>query len=125
LVRLLLDTQILVWLVNGDRRLTEVFAAAISNPDTSLHVSAVVAYEYADLQRRGRIPVDEPMGELIARFDLAIEAFPADCWQSAAHLPAIHRDPVDRMLIAHALHDDMTLVTDDAYIRKYPVKLIS
>jgi PIN domain nuclease of toxin-antitoxin system len=125
LVRLLLDTQILVWLVNGDRRLKDAVSAAIGNPATSLHVSAVIAYEYADLQKRGRIPVDEPMTELIVRFDLAIESFPADCWQRAADLPAIHRDPIDRMLVAHALHDDMTLVTADANIHKYPVKVIS
>ena len=46
---------------------------------------------------------------------------PASCWRIAAELPPIHRDPVDRMLIAHALAGDMTLATADANIRRYPV----
>jgi PIN domain nuclease of toxin-antitoxin system len=94
------------------------------DPDNQIFVSAVVAFELADLQKRGRIKMTETLDFLQANMEFEIAAFPADCWQSAAQLPAIHRDPVDRMLIAHALHDDMTLVTADAYIRKYPVKLI-
>lgn len=66
-MRLLLDTQILVWMVNGDTRLRPDRIAAIASEDAALHVSAVVAFEYADLQVRGRIPVDEPIAELIER----------------------------------------------------------
>ncbi len=123
-MRLLLDTQILVWLVIGDRRLRPEVLRALQDPDASLHVSAVVAYEYADLQRRKRFPVDEPLGELVKRFDLSIEGYPANCWQQAAELPHIHRDPVDRMMVAHALEEGMTIVTADANIRRYPVPVI-
>jgi PIN domain nuclease of toxin-antitoxin system len=123
-VRLLLDTQILVWLVNGDRRLRPEILQAIADPETSLHVSAVVACEFADLQQRRRIPITETLDELAARFDLAFEAYPAACWRIATELPQIHRDPVDRMLIAHALAEGMTLATADANIRRYPVPYI-
>jgi len=123
-VRLLLDTQILVWMVNGDRRLRGDWVAAISALDTSLHVSAVVAFEYADLQLRRRIPVDEALAELVDRFELAIERYPEDCWRLASDLPPIHRDPVDRMLVAHALAGGFTLATADATIRRYPVPVI-
>src|SRR5262245_9772484 len=99
-VRLLLDTQILVWMVTGDRRLSTEWIAGLTNPESSLHVSVVVAFEYSELQQRKRIPVDETMDELIERFDFAVEGFPADCWRIAAQLPPIHRDPVDRMLVA-------------------------
>jgi PIN domain nuclease of toxin-antitoxin system len=49
---------------------------------------------------------------------------PQNCWTFAASLPYIHGDPIDRMLIAHALMEDLVLVTADTIIRKYPVKLI-
>jgi len=123
-VRLLLDTQILVWMVNGDRRLRGAWIEAISSEEASLHVSPVVAFEYVDLQQRKRVPVDEPLAELIERFDLSVEDFPADCWRRASSLPPIHRDPVDRMLVAHALAGGFTLATADANIRKYPVPVI-
>ena len=123
-VRLLLDTQVLVWLVNGDTRLRQEWIDLIGDPDTQLFVSAVVAFEYADLQQRERIPVNEAVSELVERFDLQIAAFPPEAWQRVEHLPAIHRDPIDRMLIAHALEADMTLLSADANIRRYPVPFI-
>lgn len=123
-MRLLLDTQILVWMVNGDRRLRAEWIEIIANGANTLHVSAVVAFEFADLQKRGRIPVDETLGELIERFDITVESFPQDCWRLAADLPLIHRDPVDRMLVAHALSGGFTLATADANLRRYPVATI-
>jgi PIN domain nuclease of toxin-antitoxin system len=123
-VRLLLDTQFLVWMVNGDRRLRPDWIAALANRESSLHVSPVVAFEFADLQKRRRLPIDEPLDELIERFDLVIEDFPVDCWKLAADMPPIHRDPVDRMLVAHAIKGNFVLATADANIRQYPVQTI-
>lgn len=70
---------------------------------------------------RQRIAIEEPISELMERFDLVVDVFPADAWRVTARLPPIHRDPVDRMLIAHALVKGMTLLTADANIRRYPV----
>lgn len=123
-MRLLLDTQILVWLVTGDRRLHAEWIAAISNPDSQLATSAVTAFEYADLKLRGRLPVSEPLSELQARFGMVVEPLPAECWSVASELPTIHRDPVDRMLVAHALVAQAIIVTADANIRRYPVACV-
>jgi PIN domain nuclease of toxin-antitoxin system len=111
-------------MVRGDRRLRDEWVVAMSDPEASLHVSSVIAFEYADLRQRKRIPVEEPLDELVERFELIIEGFPAGCWREAAELVPLHRDPVDRMLIAHALADGFTLVTADADIRRYPVPFI-
>ena len=123
-MRLLLDTQILVWLVNGDKRLRPEWVSMIEDPETELHISAVIAFEYADLQHRRRLPVDEPITELVTRFDMMLDPLPAASWQQIGQLPDIHRDPVDRMLIAHALVEGMTLITADANIRRYAVPLM-
>jgi PIN domain nuclease of toxin-antitoxin system len=123
-VRLLLDTQILVWMVNGDKRLRPAMCDLIFAPNSELFVSAVIAYEYTDLSARKRLPVDEPIEELISRFEIVVLPLPYNAYSYLAHLPNIHRDPVDRMLITHALAENMTLVTADANIRRYPVKYI-
>lgn len=123
-MRLLIDTQILVWLVIGDKRLRPVQQDALFDPGNELLVSAVIAFEYGDLQMRRRLPVDEPLTELQNRFGMSIIDYPADAWRTAIDLPKIHRDPVDRMLIAHALTEGMTLITADANIRRYPVPCI-
>ena len=119
-VRLLLDTQILVWMINGDRRLRRTWQDAMTAPDAELQISAVVAFEFTELQLRGRLPVDESISELEDRFDLQIVAFPAGGWDILRSLPSIHRDPVDRMLVSHGLLEGAALVTADANIRRYP-----
>jgi PIN domain nuclease of toxin-antitoxin system len=121
---LLLDTQVLVWLASGDRRLTRQAAAAIDDLSNAAFVSAVTAAEYVDLQVRGRFPLDVGLGELLRNFALRLADFPGEAWRWMPTLPPLHRDPVDRMLVAHALAADMTIISADAMIRRYPVRAI-
>lgn len=123
-MRLLLDTQILVWVPLGDRRITKVASEAIRSPASSLFVSAAVAFEFTDLQTRRRFPVDEPIDLLADLIGFSVVDLPAETWTVASRLPDLHRDPVDRMMIAHAIVGDFTLVTADKTIRRYPVKSI-
>lgn len=95
---------------------------AIESADNPLYVSAVTAWEYADLEARGRFGDSAPIMALRDMLGFEIVGFGGDLWALAARLPAIHRDPLDRMLIAHAISLDLTLVTADKTIRRYPVK---
>ena len=123
-MNLLLDTQILVWMVGDRRKLPAALVPAMKLPETVLLVSAVTAWEYADLLHRRRLPVDEPVPELQARFGLQIVDLPHGCWRMASQLPHIHGDPIDRMAVAHAIIGDYVLVTADANMRRYPVALL-
>ena len=118
---LLIDTQVLIWMAVDQYRLSRRFRERLGDIRTEVQVSAVTAFEFADLQRRRRLPISDPLNEIRARFDLEIVDFPAAAWTIATRLPAIHGDPVDRMLIAHAIVADSTLVTADKLIRRYPV----
>ena len=110
-------------MATGDPRLNRVDQAILRDSSRALCVSAIVAFELADLQQRGRIAMTESISFLQSHMDFRVVDFPADCWRIAAQLPPIHSDPVDRMLIAHALTEGMTLVTADANIRRYPVSI--
>lgn len=123
-MNLLLDTQILVWMVGDRRKLPAAFVSALKAPETVLLVSAVTAWEYSDLLHRNRLPVSEPIPELEVRFGLRIVDLPNECWRLASQLPHIHGDPIDRMAVAHAIVGDYVLVTADANMRRYPVALI-
>jgi PIN domain nuclease of toxin-antitoxin system len=120
-VRLLLDTQLLVWIVFDDRRISRRAAEAVRSPDNSLHVSAAVAFEFADLQKRGRFPITDSIDVLSELIGFSVADLPAETWRIAATLPDLHRDPVDRMMIAHAILGGFTLVTADRTMRAYPV----
>ena len=121
-MRLLLDTHLLVWLPVRDPRLSRRAVEAIVSPDNSLAVSAVTAVEFTDLQRRGRIEIDEPIDALAASLGYEILDLPAEVWRVVAKLPPLHRDPVDRMLVGHAMAGGFTLVTADRTLRRYPVE---
>lgn len=121
---LLLDTQVLVWLGQNSPRLSRIALAQIEDARNKLHVSAVVAWEFVELNARGRFGADLRLGDLLKAYGVVTLPLPADAWCLAKALPQIHRDPVDRMLVAHALHADMTVITSDRAIHDYPIRTL-
>lgn len=120
---LLLDTHILVWVAENNKKLSS--AARNDVYRLPLFVSAVIAFEYADLLIRGRFKTSATIEALQDDLGFELIDFPASLSVEAAALPPIHRDPVDRMLVAHALATGMTLVTADRNIHKYAVPCIA
>lgn len=121
-LHLLLDTQILVWIGADDARLSAKVRECVLDPDTTLFVSAVTAWEFVDLEDRSRLPPGVSFPAIVARLDATLLDYPADAWKLVRTLPKPHLDPVDRMVIAHAMLADLTLATADAQMRAYPVK---
>ena len=121
---LLLDTHILVWIANGDRRLSAAAFDAIMDPDNQLFLSAVNAWEYADLEQRGRFEGSGPLEPLLETLYIQTLDLPAFVWRAAATLPNFHRDPIDRMMVAHAQSLQIRLVSADKKVRKYPIKTL-
>lgn len=116
-----LDTHTLVWVAEGSPRLGRD-ARAIIEGDAPLFVSAVTAWEYGDLQHRRRLPIVAAFDEVLEMLDARIIDLPGKLWTMATSLPAIHGDPVDRMLVAHTMLTNFLLVTVDSNIRKYPIQ---
>jgi PIN domain nuclease of toxin-antitoxin system len=120
---LLLDTHVLAWVASGGERLTaSVLSQLALEP---LFVSAVIAFEYEDLRLRNRFDDNVSLAALQDDLNFDLLDFPAKLSAEAAALPPIHRDPVDRMLVAHAMSTGMTLVTADRNIHKYAVHCIA
>lgn len=123
-LHLLLDTHIIVWSVTSDERLSRSARNALLSPGARLLVSAVTAWEYADLHQRRRLPMAADFNTVATMLALETVDLPAEIWRLAVTLPDLHRDPVDRILIAHALRLDATLVTADTTMRRYPVRCL-
>jgi len=119
---LLLDTQILVWIGSANPRLPGLVRSHILDVDTPLFVSAVTAWEFVDLEDRSRLPQGVSFPAIVDRLDATLLDYPADAWKLVHSMPKLHLDPVDRMVIAHAMLADLTLCTSDAQMRAYPVK---
>ena len=119
-MRLLLDTHALIWALDEPDRLPAKIHEAF---DTGVvFVSAASTWEIAIKVAVGRLvfPIDALPGAMI---DAAFEELAVNITHSlgAATLPLLHRDPFDRLLIAQARHERLTLVSRDPDIRRYPV----
>jgi PIN domain nuclease of toxin-antitoxin system len=120
-VNLLLDTHVFVWWNYAARELGREAREAISDPENQVFISAVSVWEIAMKRRAGRLQFSESPSGAIARggfFPLPISPAHAE---RVAELPLLHRDPFDRMLVAQAQLESLTLVTADARIAAYPV----
>ena len=121
----LLDTNVPIWALNADRRLTRRLTAALSSPTSDIRVSVVSAWEIAIKYQSGKLTFDVPIEEVLSRI-LSGAVWPVlpvlpSHIPELLDLPLLHRDPFDRLLVAQARTEGMTLATSDANIRKYKV----
>ena len=121
-MNLLLDTHVLLWALASPERLGDETRRALESPANTVFASAVSAWE---------IEIKRNLGKLRAPTDLEAEARVVRVTElplrfahvrALARLPNLHRDPFDRMLVAQAVADDLTLVTHDRRLLDYPVK---
>lgn len=118
---LIFDTHAIFWLATDHPNLSPRVVERLLDADTRSFVSAVTIWEYGDLLARGRLTDSAPFSALQESFAFEPLDFPATACAHAATLPKIHRDPIDRMLVAHAIAADLTIVTADRRIAEYPV----
>ena len=122
-MRLLLDTHVLLWTIAESRRLSHTARALIGEPDNALTFSSVSLWEVAIKAERGRDDFRIDVSSLRrGLFDNDYVELPITGAHAVAlgSLPPIHRDPFDRMLVAQAIVEGLTLVTSDPAVGKYP-----
>jgi len=128
-MRLLLDTHIFLWYISGDARLPEHLRDSIRNPDHDVYLSVVSLWEAIVKHQLGKLPLPQSPESYLpaqrARHQIAsLSLHEASVWH-LARLPAIHRDPFDRMLICQAIEHGLTIVTADSVFGNYPVSVLS
>lgn len=127
-MRLLLDTHVFLWYITNDRRLSQDVARAITEAANDVYLSVVSVWETLVKYQLGRLSLPSPADEYLQNrreqhgiVGLALEIAAAS---RLLELPAHHGDPFDRMLVCQAIHHDLTLVTSDAQISKYAIRIL-
>jgi PIN domain nuclease of toxin-antitoxin system len=125
-VKYLVDTHVWLWLLESPTKLAPAVRTALEHAD-DLVLSAASVWELAIKVRLGKIdlslPVHAARDEFLAQSgarELAIQSAHA---LAAAELPLLHRDPFDRLLMAQAQLEGLTLVSADEAIRSYGLPL--
>ena len=122
-MKLLLDTQLLLWAAGNSKRLTATARKLLNDPGNSLFFSAASLWEITIKNSLGRRDFRvEPRVLRRGLLDNGYTELPITSQHavSVEGLPDIHRDPFDRLLLAQALSEGITLVTSDALLATYP-----
>jgi PIN domain nuclease of toxin-antitoxin system len=125
-VKLLLDTHVLLWAAGQPDRLSERARSLLEDPDNTVMFSAISLWEIAIKQGLGRD--DFKLDVHLLRRELLDNGY-SELAVTSAHavavdlLPSLHKDPLDRMLVAQALVEGVTLVTADPRVAQYPVAI--
>jgi len=127
-VRVLLDTHTLLWSIFSPSTLSRGAAEIVRDPNSELLVSAASAWEIATKVRRGRLPEAEELErnflEDMGAAGILLREITVEDALRAGRLPGSHRDPIDRMIAAQAIADDIPVISIDAKLDLFHVRRI-
>ena len=123
-MRLLIDTQVLIWILIDHPRLKSPIRDLVTSSDR-VHVSTASIWEISIKRAQGRLSVPDDLVDRVRTS--AIEAIPVTMEHGwlAGGLPMLHADPFDRLIVAQAIAEGLTIVTSDRRIREYGVPTIA
>ncbi len=126
-MRFLLDTHCWLWLQTTPERLSPELLSLLADPANDLFLSAASSWEIAIKYALGKLPLPEPPSRYVPRRmtasgsrGMAVEH--THCLR-VAELPMHHRDPFDRLLVAQAQIEKLTLVTVDPQFEAYDIRI--
>ncbi len=123
-MKLLLDTHVVIWLLEGDNKLSNTAKIHIENVDNEVFVSVISLFEIAIKVKIGKLSFDKKIKDVVKELDnQGIKLLPLsdnhiENYQSVPLFPE-HRDPFDRILIATALHEELSIITIDEKFENY------
>jgi PIN domain nuclease of toxin-antitoxin system len=122
---LLLDTNVALWLLLGDReRVSRSAVVALQDEGNAIALSAASVWEIAIKRSLGKLEIEDRWPAALAR--LGFDPMPVTAVHAEAveHLPWHHRDPFDRLLVAQASVESRTLVSADPRMGAYEVDVL-
>jgi len=127
-MKYLLDTSVFLWGVAAEERLNAAAQEILADPSSELYLSVAGTWEIAIKFALGSLPLPKAPSEYIPYAQRLWRIHTLNITQEhafrAGELPVFHRDPFDRMIIAQALSEKMTLLSADHAFQKYKVDLI-
>jgi len=127
-MKLLLDTHTFLWLVEGSPNLSAAAQTALADPTNEMFLSVASVWELAIKTGNKKLTLRDPLDVFVAKwmpiYQLAFLPIQSAHALATVGLPGHHKDPFDRILIAQALVEGMTLVSGDSKFAPYGVPIL-
>lgn len=121
----LLDTHALLWWLSDPSKLSEGARDAIAKGRNTVYLSSAAAWEMAINKAIGRLDVPGNLEEVLGKDHIEVLPITLPHALAVADLPLHHQDPFDRMQVVQARLEDLVLITRDARIAEYDVKVLT
>ncbi len=125
----LIDTHIYIWLDANPNKLKRQWQEILANPNNEIYLSMASLWEMQIKYQLGKLELSMPLANLVEDLKTSglyqILPIQENHILQLQNLPTIHKDPFDRMLIAQAMTENLTLMTDDEKIIQYPINFIA
>jgi PIN domain nuclease of toxin-antitoxin system len=123
----LVDTQSFIWFVEDDTRLPQKIKAVMEQDDARLLVSVASLWEMTIKASLGKLFLTDTLETIFARLEQnGFDVLPinTDHLTTLSTLALIHRDPFDRIILAQAITESLSVISSDDVFAKYPVKRV-
>ncbi|QRM35628.1 type II toxin-antitoxin system VapC family toxin [Microvirga sp. VF16] len=125
-MRILLDTHALLWWLEGDPRIERQAQDLVTDPANDILVSIASLWELVVKVRVGKLEADiRDIGAAINAQGFETLAIRPEHLEDLIRLPMHHRDPFDHLLIAQAIAEGLTLLSEDRHVSAYPVAYVT
>ena len=123
-MRILVDTHVLIWYIEGNEKLTPNWRSILSDPRNLKMVSIASIWEIAIKTNLQKLNISYPLDKLLP-IEFQILDLQISHLIAYQNLPLHHRDPFDRILVAQAQIEDLSIMTVDPNIHLYDISLFS
>ncbi len=125
-MRLLLDTHALLWWLADDKRLGRHARELVEDPGNDILISMVSLWEIAVTTRVGKLQADiREITDAVQQEGFILLDIGITHLLTLAGLPMHHRDPFDHLLIAQAIAEDATFISEDRNTARYPARVVT
>lgn len=127
-MKLLVDTCTALWLATDDPELSPTARKLCLDPDNNLYLSVASAWEIAVKYSQRRLVLPAPPDEFVRDFRKLFRIYTLALVESAAlhvaRIPRHHKDPFDRILVCQSIVHGLAILSPDALLAQYPVRLL-
>lgn len=124
-MRYLLDTQYLIWFMHDDKkRISKKIRQVFEKESGQFGISIVSLWEMTIKKSLNKLRIDDSFLHIAHKLDISILPITIGHLQNLQRLPHHHKDPFDRLLVAQAITEKLTLLTSDKELARYGAKIM-